>query len=467
MREEKPRILVGLTNDLACRDLIDTGALDVLANSCEVLWFADTSVKRSLPKELGANFVGYSRTDPKYQEWRLKMFWLSVFAGSRRSPTLAVRRKYKDFTRAGRAFYAVFGAPVIWRLVNALVEAFIPTNQQMEKIIARVGPQAVIFPSRGNDPFALDIMRITRARRIVSVMLACNWDNMTSKGIMRIKPDALCLWGDDMRRSVEHLHRIPSSRIEVIGAPQFQPHFNMVAGRGAANDPVEKPIVIFAGNSRGHAEAKYLIALEQAIDSGRLPPAKIVYRPHPWRAARAGERDFHEFGFKHIVMDAQLREYFGAGMNAAGRGADKTFAPPIAYNAQILGAAKAVVTPLSTFGLEAAIVGVPILALDCFEEEMLQHALKRFEHLQRMSADFPGVVVCEDESGFVDKVSQLLELSDDPALPARMREASKPIVCSDKNTTYAMRLARVVGRLVGFQADEVYAGQLGAQKVGL
>jgi hypothetical protein len=326
-----------------------------------------------------------------------------------------------------------------------------------------VRPDAIVFPSQGNDSLSLDLLRLAKARGIPTVMLNYNWDNMTTKGPMRLTPDRLCVWGEDMAQFARHVHRLRPEQVKAIGAAQFEQYAHPATAfrpAGAARMAATgEPRLLFAGNSRGHAEGKYLMLLEQAIDQGRLPKLKVIFRPHPWRAPRPGEKDFHDYGFRHIELDAQLSGHFGRGMNASQARPDYTFAPSMDYNARLLRTVRGVITPFSTLALEAALTGVPVLGLDLFEEVWLTKALKQFEHLQRFQRA-PGILICDDESRFIDGVARLLALSEDAALGERMREAVKPIVYSDGGrSTYAERLADVVGALIGVPAPAMAAAR--------
>ena len=145
-----------------------------------------------------------------------------------------------------------------------------------------------------------------------------------------------------------------------------------------------------------------------------------------------------------------MGEHFGRDMNLPSRRADYTFTPSIEYNRHLLQSVVGLITPLSTLALEAALVGTPILEISFFEEgEWLRHALEHSEHLRRMRDEVPGVLICREESRFIEDVGRLIAVGGDSTLAARMRASVRPIVYSDERTTYAERLADVVAALIG------------------
>lgn len=446
------RVLIGLWSDIFLRNFIETGAFDRLPERYDVFWFTTDTVRHPLPARAGFTEMGRATTHARHDAIRYHLRWVAVFAGHRRCQTLAIKRRYAITSRRERWPYTLLSLPGIWPAADWLVEACLGINRSVARIVDTVKPDVIVFPSQGNDSFAVDLLRSTRARRLPAVMLNYNLDNMGSKGPMRLKPDCLCVWGEDMARLAHQVHRLPPERIRVIGAAHFEQYFDPVRLSMAAQEGQAlaggMPRLLFAGNSRGHAETKYLIALEQAIQEGRLPRLTVVYRPHPWRAPRPGEKSFYEYGFRHIEMDPQLAQQFGHDMNAADKPIDRTFAPSMDYNARLLYSVKGVMTPFSTLALEAALVGVPVLGMNCFDEPWLRYALSHFEHLQRIQR-IPGVEICHDEARFIEHVARLLERSRDDTLPTRMRDAVRPIVYSEGRTTYAQRLADVVQGLLG------------------
>ncbi len=449
----KPRVLIGLPSDIFLRNFVETKAFTSLSERFEVFWFTTEAVRHALPELPGFTRVESCKIDPRRDMIRYHLRWLAVFAGRSRSRLMRLKALSVG-SRRERWPYTLLSAPGVWPITDALVEAWLGQNQSLAAIFDAVKPDVAVFPSQGNDSFAIDIMKVAKSRRVHTVMLNYNWDNMGSKGAMRIKPDRLCVWGEDMAALARQVHHLRPEQIRIIGAAQFQQYFDpeqmAAASRAAAQSPQEPPRLLFAGASRGHPEARFLKTLDEAIETHRLPALQIIYRPHPWRAPRPHENPFHAYGYRHITMDRQVAGQFMVDdMNAPTKRVDYTFAPSIAYNAELLHSIRGVITPLSTLSLEAALVGVPVLAIHFPEERWLKDALDNFEHLQRMCRQVPGVVICREEPRFLEAVRQLLELGGDPTLPARMREAIKPILYADGATTYADRLASVIEEVLG------------------
>lgn len=446
--DRRPRVLIGLGSDILFRNFVDSRSFTELADRYETYAFKANGVKSGFPEALGIRDLGFVVRPPRRETIRYYLRWLSLYAGRYRSSTMLEKSKSLGW-RLGLVC-STFGLPGFFPIIDIVSEAALGQDPQIKKLFNRVVPDVVIIPSQGNDSLAIDILKIARGRRIPVIMLNYNWDNMASKGIMRLKPDVLCVWGDDMAQLAERVHCLRRDQIKVIGAAQFEHYFDqrqmaLAANLAARSMTLGVPRLLFAGGSRGHPEMPYLEQLETAIENGRLPPLKVIYRPHPWRGARS-EKNFYEAGFRHVEMDPQLSERFTPeNMNHPRKDKiDTTFKPDLGYYPVLLQSVIGVVSPLSTLALEAALVGRPILAMNMFEENWLKHALDKFEHLQRLRWEVPGVIECDDGAAFTDRILELIKLAEDPSLPEKMREAVGPIVYRDDKNTYGQRLTSVV-----------------------
>ncbi|MFB3883658.1 MAG: hypothetical protein ACE144_00440 [Thermodesulfobacteriota bacterium] len=447
-----PRILIAIGGDVLFRNFVESGAFNALAQKYETYGFSVEGVRKGFSKESGIQDLGSVSLLPRREKIRNHLYWVSVFAGRSRSNTLV--EKSKVLVKRDRQFYSAMSLPGVNALIHFVGETVLGTHPEIKQLFVQVTPDVVIVPSQGNDSLTVDLVKIARRRQIPVIALNYNWDNIASKGLMRYKPDILCVWGEDMAQLAVKVHRLRREQIKVIGAAHFEHYFDvrrMAAAAEGASRLIDQgiPRLLFAGNSKGHPEIPYLQLLETAIESGRLPRLKVIYRPHPWRALRRGEKNFYDMCFKHIEMDPQLAERYTPermleGHNRSGN----VIMPALDYYPVLLQSVVGVISPFSTLLLETALVGRPILAMNMFEDDWLKHAADRFEHLHRFRSEIPGVLECDNEEAFIDRISDLLKMSENPGLLNEMREATRSIVYRDELTTYGERLVAVVDQLL-------------------
>ena len=454
-----PHVLLAIGADVFFRNFVESGAFNDLAEKYETYGFTIEGVKKKFPKELRIQDLGSVSLQSWRENIRNHLYWVSVFAGRSRSNTLI--EKSKVLGKRDKQLYSAMSFPGVYTLINIVGEAVLGIHPEIKWLFDQVAPDVVIVPSQGNDSLTIDLIKIAHRRHIPLIALNYNWDNVASKGLMHYKPDILCVWGKDMEQLAVKVHRLKPEQIRVIGAAHFEQYFDARRMASSAEEAARLmnqgvPRLLFAGNSKGHPEIPYLQLLETAIDSGRLPQLKVIYRPHPWRALRRGEKNFYDMRFKHIEMDPQLAGRFTPermleGHNRSGN----VIIPALDYYPILLQSVVGVISPFSTLLLEAALVGRPIMAMNMFEDEWLKHAADRFEHLGRLRREVPGVLECDNEETFIERVAALLEMSENTALLGKMREATRPIVYRNELTTYGQRLVAVVDQVLSRQGKSM------------
>ena len=183
-----------------------------------------------------------------------------------------------------------------------LVEAGVPSDPVIEDFLRRERPDLVVVtPLVNHRSFQPDYVKSAQALGIPTVAPIFSWDNLTNKGLMHVIPDRVLVWNETQRREAIELHDVPANRIEVTGAPRFDPFLRMTAtvNREAfceANgfDPTQ-PVLVYLGSSKFVApdEIRFVQRWLEALrncGNRSLATAGIVLRPHPrqgkeWLAA--------------------------------------------------------------------------------------------------------------------------------------------------------------------------------------
>jgi hypothetical protein len=452
----RPRVLIALGSDIAFRNFVESGGCRELTARFDAWAIRLPGLRSALTPSLGIRDAGVAQDRAWRDSVRYHLSWVSIYAGRRRARMM--RAKARMVGGKAARLYAILGSRALYPLTDGLAEAVVGRDRDVEAIVETTRPDAVVVPYGGLNSFTLDLCKTARRRGIATVLVNYNWDNVASKGILRHTPDAFCVWGDDMADLTERVYRFPKRVIHVIGAAHFEHYFDPVRMREAAREADllrgGVPRVLFAGSSRGHPEVPYLEKIEQAIDDGRLPPMKVVYRPHPWRTSRPEEKNFFDIGFRHVEIDPKLAERFTREtINRTWTDKSKTtFKPDLEYYPVLLRSVDAVISPLSTLALEAALVGRPLLVMTAFAEPWMEGAAERFEYLQRLVHHVPGVVKCDAPDTFVDALTAVMRLAADPGIAERIQEATRPIVFRDATRTYGRRLAAVVDSVLATRA---------------
>jgi len=293
-----------------------------------------------------------------------------------------------------------------------VVERARPADRATRQFVDAVAPD-VVFVSplvtagpRGGPQ--TEVIKAARAAGIPTVVGVASWDHLTSKGLLRLVPDAVTVWNDDQRREAIELHRIPSSRIVVSGAQSLDHWFERADPRATTAlretlglDP-ERPVVLFVGSSRNMAPGTSEIGfVERWVRALRAAPAdavrgaQILVRPHPsnvdqWQRADAGGMGvtLHPLGYSGIPMsDAEV----------------ETFRHSMLMSAAVVGVN-------TTAMIEAAILQRPVLTV---RDGDFSHSQAETLHFKHLATPEHGCAVVA--SNLEEHVAQLAHVLTDPA----------------------------------------------------
>ena len=77
----------------------------------------------------------------------------------------------------------------------------LPVDEKILNYINNTQPNLVLIPTSAIDVGAIDCVRICNDKKIDSIYLVDNWDNLSSKSIIRFKPKYIVTWG---QQTLEH-----------------------------------------------------------------------------------------------------------------------------------------------------------------------------------------------------------------------------------------------------------------------
>ena len=189
----------------------------------------------------------------------------------------------------------------------AALEAAIPTSRRINRYIRRQRPDVVLVsPVVKMGSSQVDFLKSARRLRIPAASCVASWDNLTSKGLLRIVPQRVIVWNELQRREAIELHGIPAARVVATGAQSLDHWFEQRPrfSRGefltrVGLDPAER-YVLFLGSSpfvtrRPQREPRFVARWIEALRASgddRLRRIGVLIRPHPtgrhWRDADLG-----------------------------------------------------------------------------------------------------------------------------------------------------------------------------------
>ena len=183
----------------------------------------------------------------------------------------------------------------------------VPENPEFRALIERHRPDVVLLtPLIGLGSRQIDYLRAARALSIPTGLAVWSWDHLSSKALIRERPDRVFVWNETQRREAIEYHHVPDDRIAVTGAQCFDRWFKRTPSRDRYTlcqsiglTPV-RPFVLYVCSSPflgSQPEAPFVVEWVRRLreSSGTLRDVPILIRPHPSRTAEWADVDVSSF----------------------------------------------------------------------------------------------------------------------------------------------------------------------------
>jgi hypothetical protein len=319
------------------------------------------------------------------------------------------------------------------------IEQAIPTSDAVEAFVRAQRPDLLmVTPLIELGSQQVDYIKCARRLGIRSALAVASWDNLTSKGLIRVLPDHVVVWNEAQKAEAVTLHGVPPERVVITGAQVFDRWFAARPSRSRAQfcrdvglDP-DRRFVLYVGSSTFIAPdevpftERWLARLRASADPA-VSSLGVLVRPHPANARQW--RAFDTAAWPNVALWPPVgsdpnhpdfyRDYFDS----------------LYYSAGVVG--------INTSAqLEAGIVGRPVFTVRAPEFAHSQDGTLHFRHL------------VDAEHGIVQ---------DAPTLDAHLAQLAATLRGGSDTLAANRRFVRSFIRPFG---DDVQAGPVFAQAVG-
>jgi len=339
-----------------------------------------------------------------------------------------------------------FVYPVFRRLTRRRISRL---PSKMEQLLLQLRPDVLVHPTVFDGYFINDFVMVGRRLGIPTVAIMNSWDNPSSKRSVVGQPDWVLVWGPQTKAHAVKYMGIDPDRAVSCGAAQFEIYERpprITRDEFCRRHQIDpgKRLLLYAGSSKGSDEFEHLRIIEAAIDRGELQNVAVIYRPHPWGAGGYKGERLLDYSWRHVAIDASMRSYLETVRADISK---KRFLADYADTHDTLSCIDALVSPLSTIILEAALHGKPVLCLlaepkggSRFDFE------KRLVHFDDLY-NCPAVLMAQDENALVPKLAELLGHVGDGAFAADLRAACRHFV-AEFDEPFSERIVGVLERVV-------------------
>ncbi len=388
------------------------------------------------------------------------LFDISCIINQKRSSSFQIR--YQESAKKDPKKFSILEShaqPDSYSAYRNKVEAEMGPHPDILALTLRERPDFFVLPSGLLDYVTDDVLQIADKLSIPTAMLIAGWDNLSSKGLLYHFPEAVGVWGEQNRRHAVEIQKIPADRVFLIGAPHYDNfHPTQMADqakmRASLGLPENRKIILFAGTFRLFDETELLKEVEQAIDSGLLPPIHILYRPHPWRVKRKSEEDYFANSWRHISMDPEIEKTYQTAKIKDRGAVPDDFAIRMNHLENIYQIVDAVISPMSTILLESLLFGLPTMAVAFGDGKHSWSADKvsKMEHFKELY-QIPEMLVCRNKDDFFQLVNKLITLSEKKNLNEILYKRTEDFIYRDKYP-YAQRVANLVDAMLASEAEK-------------
>ncbi len=259
------------------------------------------------------------------------------------------------------------------------IEKIAPPDKSILENIKKYNPDVVLatpvnFRQSSAD---LEYLKAAKFLGIPTGLPVISWDNLTTKGLMHIIPDAIFVWNESQKKEAMEGHDIPETNIKIVGAPFFDKWFTLLNAaprqfREAKLFNRVNPYVLYLGSSDNIApDERWLIkeirdALDKSEDE-KLKNTQIIFRPHP-----ANYKVYRDFSLPKVFVQKE-------GDMPKDVKSLQDFYDLLFYSEAV--------TSINTSGMvDAIIAGRPVISFERDEFSATQVLAEHYRHMRESNA---------------------------------------------------------------------------------
>lgn len=252
-------------------------------------------------------------------------------------------------------------------------------------------PDLLVITSHGFQAGDLMLLRQAKAQGVRTLYVVLSWDNPTTYGIMRERPDRIIVWNEMNKEEIVSLHGYPENHVYVSGPPPFDIYarakeFNSWPeyAQRMSLDP-ERKLILLAGTVIETTDGFDDVAafLAESVEQNRfVSPCQLLIRPHPlvysgWFKGQGTKEDvtrYRRLG-KYVFCDEP--RVLSTILKADRAGTDAKHLAESFYHASVL------VNFFSSVTLEGCATDTPVVevAFDGFQKRDYYHSVTRIVDL--------------------------------------------------------------------------------------
>lgn len=381
------KILIIFDHPLSLRSYIETSCLDVLSSNfdCELLFINSKKNYFSVEnKSLKNSKIILNRFEKFIISIYSYFYWNTVKSKSLSIKTrLFIQNNISDKNIFKAAVLGLWCYKYLPKLTPKLTDfLLIVFKKKLSKVVQNGFDIVLYITVGGPTTFSDQLVRFYDNLKIVVV--SENWDNISSKSVLKEKPLALVVWGQQSSKFANLIHGFSSNLTHDLGNPRLEWLLNNCSKTVSSNSGI-----FFGGGSTNFEGEK--LYLESCIKIAKNLGLNVIYLPHPKYYSFARKLKYLEnfSNFKLIGANKILNN-------------TEYFLPNMREYLNIFKNTKIFISSYSTLNLEAAVLGKFSIGID-LELGILKN------HINYKMSDAHDHINDLKESKLIYRVQSILE----------------------------------------------------------
>lgn len=327
---KKKKIGIFITSEEYYRNFIKSNIVNDLARSFETHVFFPENLK--IDKEKIRNCKSISKFQISKKE-NIHQYWNRINIWRQRSRAISFKARILEYFRidfkrfnineTGFLKFLIFLKKIlkffydiiqflIFNIISygffyEFIKKFYISNLEINKslinCLEKKNIDLIVNPTSAHNSISIDLLRISKTKKIKSLFIIDNWDNLSNKIYFDEKPNYILCWGQQSKIHARKIHDI-NRNIESIGSARFDQYFKK--RKNKLKKIYKHKYILFLGASFKWNEKEALIILDNLIKKNKkkYKGIRIIYRPHPkvnWRIW------FKQDEFQNILIDKQIK----------------------------------------------------------------------------------------------------------------------------------------------------------------
>lgn len=173
------------------------------------------------------------------------------------------------------------------------IDLWLPSNRYILRILRQIKPDwIVVSPADTRTISDAEWIKAGKKLGVRTAVVVLSWDNLTTKGLIHIRPDAVFAWNQIQADDAAQIHHIVKEKLHIVGAPFFdkwreaaaltQPRDSFMRSQRLNPD---LPYIVYLGSSGNIAQDETWLIRELATalktsDDPLLQQVQLLVRPH-------------------------------------------------------------------------------------------------------------------------------------------------------------------------------------------